>query len=121
MALKFFEEEKRKTKVDEAEKTLPPVKVDVAEVKIEQSSEERQVTCEKKVIELPERQKALVELLKTSECSLRKISLSSKVSRRTLYNLIEGTHIPARITIIKLCKYFGKNWQDYIEKKEEGA
>lgn len=46
--------------------------------------------------------------------SLRQFEKKSGITRQTVYNVLGGRTKPAKLTIKKICAYFGVDYKDYI-------
>lgn len=58
--------------------------------------------------------KNLRDLLDEREVSFADIAEKTGLSRHTIYNVIKGNHNARRVTICKICNFFGVDWRDYI-------
>lgn len=58
--------------------------------------------------------KNLRDLLDEREVSVTDIAKGTGLSRRTIYNVINGSHNAYRVTICKICIFFGVDWRDYV-------
>lgn len=115
MALKFFSEETKKptvAEVKEQREAEQETAKKVAELMFDLPPE---VDKTAKKVEFTEKQKQIVALIANSDKSIQSIARSCFLSRRTLYNIIGEKNVPTKVTIMRLCKYFGKEWKDYVE------
>lgn len=50
------------------------------------------------------------------EISYRELAEQINVSRYTIMNIVSGkSKKPQRVTVKKICKYFGVNFRDYLD------
>lgn len=115
MALKFFSEETKKptvAEVKEQREAEQETAKKVEELMIERPPE---VDITAKKVEFTDKQKQIANMIANSDKSIQSIARSCLLSRKTLYNILLQQNIPSRVTIMRLCKYFGKDWKDYVD------
>lgn len=112
MALRFFADEKQvPTEEDLAKKKESGKVLEVVEKK------------EKKprpILVFSEKQEKLLDLIRAERknSSLRELAKKCQITRQTIVAILGKRATPSRITTIRLCRYFGKDYKDYYEEQK---
>lgn len=56
----------------------------------------------------------LKDVILDREETIAELSTKIGVSRQTLYNIENDKHTPSLLVIKKICKYFGRDYKDFV-------
>lgn len=113
MALKFFSDDKQVPTVEDLAKKKENDKAPVVVV-------EKKEKKPRPILVFSEKQERLLDLIKEGRksLSLREMAAKCQITRQTIVALLGKRATPSRITTIRLCKYFEKDWKDYYEEQK---